>query len=136
MRCQHRAAGDQQAGKHNTPTGLGNTEDGQDQRRQQRRGITCGTEDLDIAVLDAIIPGIEGGPNRKKSEADHGKPFDFTLGRREVIRGWDEGVSTMRVGGKRRLVVPPDLAYGPSGMANVIPPNATLVFDVELLRFQ
>ncbi|HEV2474153.1 MAG TPA: FKBP-type peptidyl-prolyl cis-trans isomerase, partial [Chthonomonadales bacterium] len=62
--------------------------------------------------------------------------FSFPLGAGSVIRGWDEGVKTMRVGGKRRLVIPPDLAYGPDGRPPVIPPNATLTFDIDLLSVQ
>ncbi len=70
------------------------------------------------------------------SSVDRGQPFQFTLGAHQVIAGWDEGVVGMKVGGKRTLTIPPDLGYGARGAGGVIPANATLIFDVELLGVQ
>lgn len=67
------------------------------------------------------------------SSRDRGQPFEFTLGEGRVIRGWEEGVKGMKVGGRRHLVIPPELGYGPRAVGGVIPANATLHFDVELL---
>ena len=94
-----------------------------------------GTGDVAVAGKTTTVHYTGWLENGKKfdSSVDRGQPFSFPLGGGRVIRGWDEGVEGMKVGGKRKLTIPSDLGYGSRGAGEVIPPNAILIFDVELL---
>ncbi len=94
-----------------------------------------GTGDVAVVGKNVSVHYTGWLENGKKfdSSVDRGQPFSFPLGAGRVIKGWDEGVQGMKVGGKRKLTIPSDLGYGSRGAGGVIPPNATLVFDVELL---
>lgn len=94
-----------------------------------------GTGEAAVAGKNVSVHYTGWLENGKKfdSSVDRGQPFSFPLGAGRVIKGWDEGVQGMKVGGKRKLTIPSDLGYGSRGAGGVIPPNATLIFDVELL---
>jgi peptidylprolyl isomerase len=118
----------QTAGKTmTTPTGLQITDIKVGTGATPKTGQTC--------VMHYTGWLYQNGAKGQKfdSSVDRGQPFEFPIGTRRVIAGWDEGVATMKVGGKRTLVIPPELGYGARGAAGVIPPNATLIFEVELL---
>lgn len=111
-------------GMQSTPSGL--------QYRDDQLGTGPEAKAGDHAVVH--YTGVLENGKKFDSSRDRSEPFEFALGAGMVIRGWDEGVQGMRVGGKRTLVIPPELGYGTRGAGAVIPPNATLTFDVELLE--
>jgi peptidylprolyl isomerase len=115
------------AGAQTTPSGL--------QYIDTVVGTGAQPEAGQIVVVNYTGWLYQDGAKGKKfdSSFDRNKPFEFPIGRDKVIAGWDEGVGSMHVGGKRTLIIPPDLGYGERGAGGVIPPNATLIFDVELL---
>nr|WP_316167538.1 MULTISPECIES: FKBP-type peptidyl-prolyl cis-trans isomerase [unclassified Bradyrhizobium] len=110
-----------------TPSGLQIIDTKEGTGATPTRGQTC--------VMHYTGWLYENGQKGKKfdSSVDRNEPFEFPIGMKRVIAGWDEGVATMKVGGKRTLIIPPELGYGAPGAGGVIPPNATLMFDVELL---
>ena len=102
------------------------------------RELVAGEGDTVTPGRVAVVHYTGWLPNGRKvdSSRDRGSPLTFTLGAGMVIAGWDEGVAGMRVGGRRQLVIPPELGYGASGAGGAIPPNATLIFEVELVAVQ
>ena len=99
--------------------------------------LVIGTGDEAVSGKTVVVNYRGTLENGTEFDSSYGRgPFPFPLGAGRVIRGWDEGVAGMKVGGKRKLVIPPDLAYGERGAGGVIPPNATLVFEVELLEIK
>src|SRR5439155_12016267 len=92
-----------------------------------------GAEAVAGKVVSVHYTGWLTNGNKFDSSVDRGQPFQFTLGAGQVIQGWDKGVAGMKIGGKRKLTIPPEMGYGARGAGAVIPPNATLVFEVELL---
>jgi peptidylprolyl isomerase len=122
------AATAQTAGKTmTTPTGL--------QITDTKVGTGATPKTGQICVMHYTGWLYQDGAKGQKfdSSVDRGQPFEFPIGTRRVIAGWDEGVASMKVGGKRTLIIPPALGYGARGAGGVIPPNATLIFEVELL---
>jgi peptidylprolyl isomerase len=96
-----------------------------------------GTEAKEGSKVTVHYTGTLESGKKFDSSVDRGKPFGpITLGKREVIKGWEEGLQGMKVGGKRKLIIPPNLGYGERGAGDVIPPNATLIFEVELLKVE
>lgn len=98
--------------------------------------VGTGTEAVDGKKVTVNYSGTLMDGTKFDSSYDRGTPFTFNLGAGEVIKGWDKGVAGMKVGGKRKLTIPPDLGYGSQGAGSVIPPNATLIFEVELLKVE
>jgi FKBP-type peptidyl-prolyl cis-trans isomerase len=128
LACMPTTAAAQTAGKAmSTPSGLQIIDTAVGTGASPKPGQTC--------IMHYTGWLYEDGKKGKKfdSSVDRNQPFEFPIGQQRVIAGWDEGVATMKVGGKRTLIIPAALGYGARGAGGVIPPNATLMFDVELL---
>ena len=101
--------------------------------REAEKGLTV-TVHYTGWIYDVNVSGKKG--NKFDSSKDRGEPFTFVLGVGQVIKGWDQGFAGMKIGGSRTIIIPSDMGYGSRGAGNVIPPNANLIFDVELLGIQ
>jgi peptidylprolyl isomerase len=125
--CLSGAVSAQTPSPQTTPSGL--------QFIDQKIGSGPSPEQGQICVVRYTLWLSQNGAKGKEIDSSGSTPFEFPLGQHKVIAGWDEGLATMKVGGKRTLVVPPTLGYGEKGAGDgVVPPNATLIFDVELLK--
>ena len=96
--------------------------------------IGTGPSPLRGRTVTVHYTGMLEDGTKFESSLDRGQPYDFRIGVGGVVKGWDEGIMTMRIGGRRRLIIPPDLGYGATGRPPLIPPNSTLIFDIELIN--